>query len=78
VHEFTRGCPKQRMDWAAGKKCLVDTISGLAFLHAHGIGHGGKLLYAVFTKISITLILECRPASQKFAPDPQPACFHLG
>ncbi|KAE9365027.1 kinase-like protein [Stipitochalara longipes BDJ] len=40
VHEFTRGCPKQRMDWVAGKKCLVDTISGLAFLHRNGIGHG--------------------------------------
>jgi serine/threonine protein kinase len=42
VFEYAKGCPNRRMEWAAAKRCALDTISGLAFLHQNGIGHGGQ------------------------------------
>jgi hypothetical protein len=42
VFEYAISCPGRRLPWKKAKRIITDTITGLHFLHGHGIGNGGE------------------------------------
>jgi serine/threonine protein kinase len=42
VFEYTRGLSGTHLPWAKAQQTIADVVDALLFLHANGIGHGGK------------------------------------